>query len=102
MAALSANSRHISIDKVNVNGVNVTRFFSYKAIVGLRLNDGVAVFTAEKHTPTTSRHIRKFQYEHGGTFLPADKFKALADAVGVGVGEGRAPAPVVVPPTTIS
>lgn len=75
MAALTANSRHIKL----VPWQNGTDYYSYNTIVG-RTVDGTLYLTTQKYSVTTSRHIRKFAYEHNGPveYLDPQAFRELA------------------------
>lgn len=66
MAALTANSKHIKVVVLGIGEDTVRLFYSYNTVVGLQHNNDMPIFTDERFSVTTSRHIRKFMYEHGG------------------------------------
>jgi hypothetical protein len=83
MAALTANSKHIKIVVLNVNEQTVRLFYSYNTVVGVQVGDESPVFTTEKFSVTTTRHIRKFHYEHGGSFVAPEELARKLAQVGV-------------------
>jgi hypothetical protein len=66
MAALTANSKHIKVVVLGIGEDTVRLFYSYNTVVGMQRNNDMPIFTDERFSVTTSRHIRKFMYEHGG------------------------------------
>jgi hypothetical protein len=83
MAALTANSKHININVLEVNGRRVRLFYSYSTVVGVQVGDESPIFTSERFSPTTARHIRKFHYEHGGSIVSPEELRAKLEQVGV-------------------
>lgn len=73
MAALTANSKHIRTDVRD----GFRLIFSYETVVGIQIGDAAPIFTDEKMTPTTNRHINKLVFERGGTKIAKDRFIAL-------------------------
>lgn len=76
MAALTANSTHMD---TTYTRDNVILFRSYGVVVGLKLPNQSPVFTDRKHSTTTTRHTRKYQYENGGEFMPWQEFNKLVE-----------------------
>jgi hypothetical protein len=66
---------------------NGTRlFFSYKQLVGLgspKIDIPTYVFTDQKFSVTTSRHVRDFLREYGGTVVDERAFAMPREEAGI-------------------
>ena len=89
MAALTANSKHINISVQEINGQTVRLFRSYATVVGVQVGEESPIFTSEKFSATTGRHIRKFHYEHGGSIVSPEALRTKLEQVGVRVQLSR-------------
>jgi altronate dehydratase len=89
MAALQANSKHANIVVLGLGDDTYRLFQSYGVTVGMQKNNNLAIFTEEKFSVTTSRHIRKFMYEHGGQLVEQNYFRQQLDATGLKVKTER-------------
>jgi len=74
MAATITNSRHIAITVQNINNETIRLFTSYGVVVGIQHDNDLPIFTSEKFSATTNRHIRKFNFEHGGEIVNSGYF----------------------------
>lgn len=69
-----------------------TLFISYQTIIGIKLaGESAPTWTAQKHSPTTSRHQALFLREHGGTVVEAVDFHQKCSAAGYDSWWGDAP-----------
>jgi hypothetical protein len=89
MASLQANSKHISISVIGIGDDTFRLFTSYGVCVGMQKNNDAPIFTDEKFSATTNRHIRKFQFEHGGEIVNSGYFLGQLDANNIRVKTAR-------------
>ena len=65
MAALTANSRHLTNRIVRDHVL----YYSYETCIGVKPPKCSLMLTTQKFSATTNRHIRKLDYEIGGVMV---------------------------------